>query len=210
MCGIAGIIGAPNKITIESLQSMTGILAHRGPDGDGHWINGEKQVGLGHRRLAIIDLSDAGSQPMHFQNSRYTIVYNGEIYNYIEIKENLIRQGYQFQTTCDTEVLLALFDAKKENCLSDLDGMFSFAIWDERERRLFCARDRFGEKPFYFALHQGALYFASEMKALWAAGVPKEINNRMLFNYMAYGYVYNPENLAETFHRNVFKLKAAN
>lgn len=209
MCGISGVIGSNKKISKEILQKMTGAIAHRGPDGDGHWINKAGNVGLGHRRLSIIDLSDDGRQPMSYCDERYQIVFNGEIYNYIELKETLLQKGFVFKSTCDTEVLLALYHEKKEKCLEDLDGMFAFAIWDEKEQRLFCARDRFGEKPFYFALHDGALFFASEMKALWAAGVPREADNRMLFNYLAYGYVYNPQNLSETFYANIRKLEAA-
>ncbi|MBE7509912.1 MAG: hypothetical protein HS118_06935 [Bacteroidia bacterium] len=147
MCGIAGIISFSDKpVSSEQLISMSETLRHRGPDGDGVWINAEKNVGLVHRRLAIIDLSDAAAQPMHY-NDRYTIVYNGEIYNYIELRKNLEKQGYLFKTQSDTEVILASYDFKGEKCLSDFDGMFAFAIWDNQTEK-FIARDRFGEKPF--------------------------------------------------------------
>jgi asparagine synthase (glutamine-hydrolysing) len=207
MCGIAGTVSGRSKDGM--LTAMTDVLVHRGPDGEGQWINPDRTVGLGHRRLSIIDLSDDGNQPMHYSDGRYTITFNGEIYNYIELKAGLLGRGYSFKSTSDTEVLLALFDAERENCLSMLDGMFSFAIWDEKEQRLFCARDRFGEKPFYYALYEGGLFFASEMKALWAAGVPRRVNGNLVFNYIAHGYTYNPEDASETFFENIYKLPAA-
>lgn len=188
---------------------MSDKIAHRGPDGDGFWLNSNKTVGFGHRRLAILDLSDDGNQPMHYGDGRYTIIFNGEIYNFIEIRERLEKKGYEFKSHCDTEVLLANFHDKGEKCLNDFDGMFAFAIWDELEKTLFCARDRFGEKPFYYALHDGAFYFASEMKALWAAGVPKKVGDKMLFNFLAHNYLQNPNDLSETFFENIYKLKAA-
>lgn len=209
MCGIAGVISSNKKVSLETLKTMSDKIAHRGPDGDGQWLNSTGSVGLSHRRLAIIDLSDDGRQPMHYAGERYTIVFNGEIYNYVELKRNLIRKGYEFKGSSDTEVLLALFDEKKENCLADLDGMFAFAIWDEKEQRLFCARDRFGEKPFYYSIQDGSLYFASEMKALWSANVPRSVNNRMLFNYLANDNLTNPGDLAETFFEGIVKLPAA-
>lgn len=210
MCGIAGVVSSNKKIPLEMLRAMSDEIAHRGPDGDGQWLNAQGSVGLSHRRLAIIDLSDDGAQPMHYANERYTIVFNGEIYNYVELKKDLIAKGYKFKGESDTEVLLAKFDEGKENCLADLDGMFAFAVWDEKEQRLFCARDRFGEKPFYYAMHDGAFYFASEMKALWAANVSRTVNNRMLFNYLANDTLTNPTDLTETFFENIVKLPAAN
>ena len=209
MCGIAGILSSSKSVTLNELKSMTDAISHRGPDGDGHWIDNNKTTGLGHRRLAIIDLSCEADQPMKYQNDRYSLIFNGEIYNYIELRERLVRNGCKFKTSSDTEVLLALFDEKKEKCLEDLDGMFSFAVWDEKEKRLFCARDRFGEKPFFYAVIDGTLYFASEMKALWAAGVPRHANNKMLFNYLLNGILYNPKDLSETFYEGIFRLKAA-
>ena len=151
MCGIAGILKFNHQtIQLSDLKRMTDRIQHRGPDGEGHWVNQSVNVGFGHRRLSIIDLSDNAKQPMHYLNNRYTITYNGEIYNYIELKKDLQTKGYYFQSSSDTEVLLALYDLKKEKCLNDLDGMFAFAIWDDKEKQLFCARDRFGEKPFHY------------------------------------------------------------
>ena len=209
MCGIAGIISRnPNHVSTERLQQMTNALAHRGPDGEGFWINASNNVGFGHRRLAILDLSDAGQQPMHYL-SRYTITYNGELYNYIELKEDLKQKGYSFRTQTDTEVLLAAYDCWKEQCLQQFDGMFAFAIWDEQEQTIFTARDRFGEKPFYYFFDGEQFLFASEMKALWAAAVPKTINQTMLLNYIGLGWVKNPVDLSQTFYENISSLPQA-
>jgi asparagine synthase (glutamine-hydrolysing) len=207
MCGIAGIIST-NKNTISSnlLKQMTDVIAHRGPDGDGHYISENGQVGLGHRRLSIIDLSHGADQPMHYLG-RYSIVFNGEIYNYIELKETLQKKGYSFKTQSDTEVLMAMFDCYKEDCLAQLDGMFSFVIYDKNTNEIFCARDRFGEKPFFYSYKQGEyFYFGSEMKCLWAGGVPKETNHRMMFNYLSYAYLENQDDLSETFFENCSRL----
>ena len=207
MCGIAGILSKDrSEITIERLQKMTSIISYRGPDGDGHWLNPERTVGLGHRRLSIIDLSHAADQPLHYLD-RYSIVFNGEIYNYIEIKEILIKQGYKFATSSDTEVLMALYDRDQENCLQLLDGMFSFVIYDDKKKELFAARDRFGEKPFYYSYEPGKYFiFGSEMKCLWEAGIKKEVNNRMLFAYLNYGVVANQQDESETFYNNCTNL----
>src|SRR5436853_4193520 len=144
MCGIAGIASENiNDISMARLKTMADVLKHRGPDGEGYWISQKQSIGFGHRRLSIIDLSENACQPMHYLE-RYTLVYNGEIYNYIELREKLLKQGYKFHTQSDTEVLLAIYDFKKEKCLEELDGMFAFALWDNKEETLFCARDRFG------------------------------------------------------------------
>lgn len=207
MCGIAGIIAKDkNIIRVETLKPMTDIIAHRGPDGDGLWISPNQEIGLGHRRLSIIDLSHEADQPMHYLN-RYTIVFNGEIYNYIELKTELLNQGYTFHTQSDTEVLMALFDRDREQCLQLLDGMFSFVLYDAKENIIFCARDRFGEKPFFYSYEKGRhFYFGSEMKCLWAGGIPKEVNPKMLYNYMAYGFADNQHDLSETFYKNCTRL----
>lgn len=209
MCGIAGIITTNQQlVSTERLKAMTDSIAHRGPDGEGFWINDNKTVGFGHRRLAIIDLSEAAKQPMSLSKGegeipRYTITYNGEIYNYIELKEELLKKGYQFRTQSDTEVILAAYDCWKEECLQQFDGMFAFAIWDEQEQTVFAARDRFGEKPFYYFFDGEQFVFASEMKALWAAGIKKEIDHGMLLNYIGLGWVKNPVDLSQTFYKNI-------
>lgn len=208
MCGITGILSSdPSKITAQRLKNMTDAIAHRGPDGEDSWINTSGHTGFGHRRLAIIDLSPAGAQPMHYLD-RYTIVYNGEIYNYIELKETLKQKGFSFSTKSDTEVILAAYDHYGTTCLQHLDGMFAFAIWDEKEQQLFLARDRFGEKPLFFYHDEEQFLFASEMKALWAAGIKKEANHKMLFNFITIGYTQNPYNSFETFFTGISKLPA--
>ena len=212
MCGIAGIISTSSKfVSRQLLVSMTDTIAHRGPQGEGIWINENETVGFGHRRLSIIDLSDGGSQPMHYQG-RFTIVYNGEIYNYIEVKELLVKKGFTFTTQSDTEVILAAHACFGKDCLQYFDGMFAFAIWDNLEQTLFCARDRFGEKPFYYHFDQAEnkLTFASEMKALWAAGIPKKMRNKRLLNYLSLGWVQNPVSNEETFFEDIFSLPTAN
>ncbi|TDQ19639.1 asparagine synthase (glutamine-hydrolysing) [Algoriphagus boseongensis] len=206
MCGIAGILSEnPNLITNEKLVKMTDSIVHRGPDGSGHWISENGQAGFGHRRLSIIDLSESGAQPMHYMD-RYTLTFNGEIYNYLEIKEKLLKNGYQFRSHSDTEVLLALFDLKRENCLQDLDGMFSFALYDKESGEVFCARDRFGEKPFFYTQVDGAFYFGSEMKEFWAAGLPKTPDPEMIFNYLHFDLLDNHADLGQTFFKGVRKL----
>ena len=209
MCGIAGIIQSTSvQFNPDHLQKMTNALAHRGPDGEGHWQDTEAKILLGHRRLSIIDLSDAGKQPMHYLG-RYSIVHNGEIYNYIELKEDLRKKGYSFRSQTDTEVILAAYDCWQHECLDHFDGMFAFAIWDDKEKILFAARDRFGEKPFFYHYDGSNLFFASEMKALWAAGIEKRPNLKMLFNFITIGYTDNPAKREETFYENIFRLPPA-
>lgn len=210
MCGIAGIYKfGSSEILPEELKKMTDAIIHRGPDGEGQWINDKKNIGFGHRRLSIIDLSENGNQPMHYLNGRYTITFNGEIYNYIELKELLKKQGYQFISDSDTEVLLALYDLKKEKCLQDLDGMFSFAIWDEKEQTLFCARDRFGEKPFHYYYDKQCFVFASEIKQFWALGIEKKLDEKRLLSFIEKGTIEEDNNLTETFYKSIKKLDAA-
>lgn len=217
MCGIAGIVSHnPSNIHLPILKKMSDAIAHRGPDGEGFWINDAHTVGFAHRRLSVIDLSEEASQPMHFFNSdenrnkRYTIIYNGEIYNYLEIRDELFSRGYQFKNRCDTEVILAAYDCYKEECLQYFDGMFAFAIWDNKEQTLFMARDRFGEKPFFY-WHDAAqgFYFASEMKALWAAGIEKEIDQQVLLYYLAIGLSQFPAEKEKTFYKHIRSLPPA-
>lgn len=210
MCGIAGIYKLDDSSVSEhELKNMTDIISHRGPDGEGQWINKSGKIGFGHRRLSIIDLSDKAKQPMHYANGQYTITFNGEIYNYIEIKENLIKAGYVFTSTSDTEVLLALYDQKKEKCLDELDGMFAFAIWDEKEQKLFCARDRFGEKPFHYFYNANTYVFASEIKQFWPLGIGKKVDEKKLLYYVEAGVIENAEDITETFFKDIKKLDAA-
>ena len=184
---------------------MTDALTHRGPDGQAQWINRWGNVGFGHTRLAILDLSAAAAQPMHYLK-RYTIVFNGEIYNYIELKEILYKKGYRFQSHSDTEVILAAYDCWKDDCLQQFDGMFAFAIFDAKEQTVFAARDRFGEKPFYYIADNKLFAFASEMKALWAVGIEKKTDEKMLLNYLALGYVQNANKKEQTFFEGIYSL----
>ena len=209
MCGIAGIISSdPNIIHQSLLQRMADAIAHRGPDGEGFWINKNNIAGLAHRRLAIIDLSAAAAQPMHYL-SRYSITYNGEIYNYLELKKHLQIKGYSFSTKSDTEVILAAYDMYKEKCLQFFDGMFSFAIWDEKDQQLFAARDRLGEKPFYYYKEGNQFAFASEMKSLWAIGISKRVEDKMLLNYLTLGHVQNATDKSQTFYKTISSLMPA-
>lgn len=164
MCGIAGIIGEGAEHQLATLQRMSERIAHRGPNDSGVWTSAN--VALAHRRLSIIDLSRDGHQPMVSSCGRYSIVFNGEIYNYREIRFELEAAGEKFRGESDTEVLLIALRRWGADVLSRCNGMWAFALWDARERTLLAARDRFGEKPFYYALHKGRLYFASEIKAL--------------------------------------------
>jgi asparagine synthase (glutamine-hydrolysing) len=209
MCAIAGILSTTGERIAEAhVKKMTDAMLHRGPDGEGFWNNEKGDVVLGHRRLAIIDLTTNAAQPMQYLN-RYTIVHNGEVYNYIELKEFLKSQGYSFSTTSDTEVILAAYDFWKQDCLKYFDGMFAFAIWDEKEQQFFAARDRFGEKPFYYYEASGYLFFASEMKGLWATGIPKTVDEKMLLNYLTLGYVQNDNDKKQTFFTSIYSLPPA-
>lgn len=209
MCGISGIISTRAIPELaERLRRMTNAIAHRGPDGEGHWTNPGNTAALGHRRLAIIDLTDAGHQPMHSLN-RYTLVHNGEIYNYRELRTALEKKGHSFRSQTDSEVILAAYHEYRENCVDHFDGMFAFAIWDEQEQSLFAARDRLGEKPFFYSYRNHELVFASEMKALWADGGERVPNRGMLFNFLTIGYTDNPNDPSETFFNHIYKLPAA-
>jgi len=209
MCGIAGVIKHESgQIEVPLLKRMTDSIAHRGPDGEGAWVSSNGKVGLGHRRLSIIDLTEDGKQPMHYLD-RYSITFNGEIYNYVEIKEFLLKKGYQFYSHTDTEVLMAIYHCEGVECLQRLDGMFAFAIYDSKEQTVFCAKDRFGEKPFFYHADEHGMTFASEMKALWAAGVPKTAENFMMFNYLLFGHIYSEDDPGGTFYQSIKKLPAA-
>ncbi len=209
MCGIAGIIQQdPNRYGIDHLKKMTSALAHRGPDGENTWANNNNTALFCHRRLAIIDLSIAAAQPMQWLD-RYSIVHNGEIFNYIELRKELQHKGYSFRTQSDTEVILAAYAHWNDECVEHFDGMFAFAIWDQQEQELFAARDRFGEKPFFYHFNQQEFVFSSEMKAFWAVGIERVVNLKMLFNYLTIGYTDNPEDRAETFFENIYKLPPA-
>lgn len=194
MCGIVGkaYFNKDKEIYYQEIKLMTGSIAHRGPDDEGIFISKDKRVGLGNRRLAIIDLSQKGHQPMTYLN-RYTIVSNNEIYNFQEEKEKLIKKGYSFNSDCDTEVILALYAEYGKGCLNHLRGMFAFAIYDEVEKTIFLARDRIGKKPLKYFLNDTVLIFASELKAiLTQTGIKKSIDYKAIQLYLTYGYTPAP------------------
>jgi asparagine synthase (glutamine-hydrolysing) len=211
MCGIAGIItGRANGVAVAQAKAMSDSLAHRGPDGEGVWYDAEKQICLAHRRLSIIDLTSASDQPLRY--GKYVLVYNGEIYNYRELKTELAQKGYTFHTSGDAEVIPAAFDCWGNDCLHHFDGMFAFALYDTVKHKMLLARDRFGEKPLYFHARYAErgrldyLLFASEMKALWAAGAPRNVNHTMMLNYLSLGYVQNPIIKTDTFFKEILNL----
>ena len=211
MCGIAGIISPfSTLVQPQKVQIMMDTLHHRGPDGEGKWTNDDNTVCLGHKRLAILDTSNAAAQPFNYLH--YTLVFNGEIYNYVELKNLLQKQGYTFRTNSDSEVIPAAYDFWGKDCLHQFDGMFAFALYDSDAKELWIARDRFGEKPLYYHTNyqQRGMFeqflFASEMKALWAIGVPKELNGTMVLNYLSLGYTQNPIKQTQTFYSNILSL----
>ena len=176
MCGILGMFGS--NINRERFKVGLDRIIHRGPDAEGIWFH--ENVILGHRRLSILDLSSAGSQPMHSADERYVIVFNGEIYNYVEIREELKSKGYQFVSNCDTEVVLASFQEWGKECLNRFNGMWAFSIYDKNQKSLFLSRDRFGIKPFYYAITHDGIVFGSEMKALAPMLDKKTVNHHLI------------------------------
>lgn len=185
---------------------MAACMRHRGPDDQGTSRSADGHVAFGHQRLAIIDLSQAGHQPMRDPSGRYTVVLNGEIYNYVAVRDSLQSAGVRFETATDTEVLLEAYRAWGTECLERLNGMFAFAIHDAAAGTVFCARDRAGEKPFYYRHHAGRLEFASELKALLSLpGVSREVDVSAFHHYLAYGHVGG----ADCIIRGVLKLPAA-
>ena len=223
MCGIAGIV-SPRGIDVASLVAMTQMISYRGPDGFGFAfadfgrenrvevihnqvpasLGGRHVIGLGNRRLAILDVSAAGNQPMQSADGDLTITYNGEIYNYKEIRGELVRLGCRFQTQTDTEVILRSYQAWGQECVRKFNGMWAFAIWDRKRQILFCSRDRFGVKPFYFAEFDGAFYFASEIKQiLRASAVSRTANLRTATLFLEWGLL---DSSSATFFDGIYQL----
>ena len=197
MCGITGVIhldGAP--VSPAVLQRMTDAIAHRGPDGEGHWIEGN--VGLGHRRLAIIDLSPAGHQPMVSADRRYVLSYNGEVYNFIELRKELEAAGYGFRSRTDSEVVLNAVAAWGVKALDRFNGMFAFALWDREERTLLLARDRYGIKPLYVSQQGSRVAFGSEQKAILAMpGFRRVLDKPALLEYFTFQNIFTDRTLLE-------------
>ena len=232
MCGICGFTQADDA-SLPTLKAMCDVMAHRGPDGEGQYIDAESGIALGHRRLSLIDLAN-GNQPMvrstgdhaavitspalrldgtpcgtpeqAAAKGRFAIVFNGEIYNYRDLRAELETQGWQFQTNSDTEVLLTGYLAWGEGVLDRLRGMFAFAIWDRDSRELFCARDFFGIKPFYYTQQNGRFIFASEIKCILEhPDYTRELNHEALEQYLCFQFSALPE----TFFKGIFKLAPA-
>lgn len=200
MCGIAGAVNlAGSSIEPSLLRRMTDAIAHRGPDGEGHWHEGP--AGLGHRRLAIIDLSDAARQPMFSADQRYVLTYNGELYNYRELRAELEQLGVRFRSASDSEVLLEALAYWGPQAVARFNGMFALACWDRRERRLLLARDRYGVKPLYYAQQGGSFYFGSEQKAILAApGFQRRLDKPALLEYFTFQNIFTDRTLLEDIH----------
>ena len=197
MCGVTGVIdlrGAP--VPMRALQLMTEAIAHRGPDGEGHWI--KDNVGIGHRRLSIIDPSDAGRQPMFDKQGRYVLAYNGELYNYMELKKELEHIGHNFVSQTDTEVFLTALVQWGTKALFRFNGMFAFALWDQKEQKLLLARDRYGVKPLYYAIQGNTFSFGSEQKAITAyPGFSKTLDKAALLQYFTFQNIFTNQTLIE-------------
>ncbi|HZR66100.1 MAG TPA: asparagine synthase (glutamine-hydrolyzing) [Terriglobales bacterium] len=201
MCGIAGVLHFSSEKPVNPgvLRQMCAAMAHRGPDDDGFYVQG--QVGLGMRRLSIVDLS-TGHQPITNEDETCFIVFNGEIYNHATLRKDLQARGHRYRTQSDTETIVHLYEEYGRDCVRHLRGMFAFAIWDARKRRLFIARDRLGIKPLYYRLSSESLIFGSEIKVLLAHGIEAQFSRHVLPEYLALGYSSGPE----TFYEDVLKL----
>ena len=205
MCGITGFVSAKHDLeeAKKTLKAMADLIAHRGPDGEGFYV--DERAALGHRRLSIIDL-EGGSQPMFNEDKTLVTVFNGEIYNFMELRGQLEAAGHVFATHSDTEVLLHGYEEWGEALPEKLRGMFAFVIWDKANRTLFGARDIFGIKPFYYYQNHDLLLFGSEIKSfLPHPGFVKELNEERLPEYLSIEYIPN----AETMFKNVYKLPGA-
>jgi asparagine synthase (glutamine-hydrolysing) len=202
MCGIAGIYNfdTRNPISSGKLSKMNSSLYHRGPDSEGYFIDGH--IGLAHRRLSIIDLKD-GHQPMISQNGNIILVFNGEIYNYIELRKELVKEGFHFKTNSDTEVIIAAYEFWGNECYNKFNGMWAIALWDKRINKLILSRDRFGEKPLYYYHNSDFLLFGSEIKAIKQFGIPLEPRLELLEIYLFLTNIPGPD----TFYKNTFEVK---
>src|SRR2546423_4478599 len=191
MCGIAGVISTSAADQRPVVTMMADALAHRGPDDWGVWS--DEHCTLGHRRLSIIDLSEAGRQPLSNANGSIWITYNGEIYNFQALRTELESLGHRFRTRTDTEVIVYAYEQWGLNCVKRLRGMFAFAIWDQRRRRLFMARDRVGKKPLFYTQADGRFLFASELQGLVAdANISRTVDRTAIDEYLSWGYVPAP------------------
>ncbi|RYM06235.1 asparagine synthase (glutamine-hydrolyzing) [Sporolactobacillus sp. THM7-7] len=203
MCGFCGYIAKnhhlhPGRHDQNAMNKRAGIIEHRGPDDAGFYT--DDKVQLAFRRLSIIDLA-GGHQPLPYENERYYIAFNGEVYNYVELRNELINKGYTFQTTSDTEVIVALYADRGEACVKELRGMFAFIIWDKQEKTLFAARDIFGIKPFYYMENENGIFFASEKKSLLVGEEAHPVSKKALQYYLTFQFVPEPYTLSEQIRR---------
>lgn len=206
MCGICGIynFNRDKPVNQDSLEKMCKSLEHRGPDDQGIYLT--HNLGLGHRRLSIIDLA-GGHQPMANEDSSIYIIHNGEIYNFNELKSDLVAKGHIFRNNSDTEVILHSYEEYGAECVNKFNGMWAFVIWDNREKTLFCSRDRFGIKPFYYFYNDDEFIFSSEIKAFFTlTDVPKRENHQKTYEYLAYGC---QDSSSETMFKGIYQLNAA-
>jgi len=207
MCGITGQINFNNPVDEKVFSSMRDTLAHRGPDGFGSWFSEDRKIALGHRRLSFLDLTESGKQPMSSEDETLWLTFNGEIYNYMELKKELELSGHRFKSTTDSEVIIHGFEQWGKEVLNKLKGMFAFALWNEKEKKLFLVRDRFGIKPLYYYQSNQSFIFASEIKGIVAnPEVEREIDFSSMADYLTYRYVPTPK----TIWKNIKKLPAAN
>jgi len=206
MCGISGIATFKESGVPETLiNKLNGALRHRGPDDEGYFRSTDRKAILGHRRLSIIDL-ESGHQPIFNEDGRIAVIFNGEIYNYLELKSELETKGHTFSTLSDTEVIVHLYEEMGPDCVKRLRGMFAIAIWDGRKDELFLARDRVGKKPLYYAAMNGILYFASEIQALYEIpDVSKEVDYSAIDQYLTYSYIPSPYSI----YKGIRKLSQA-
>ncbi|ALS24162.1 MULTISPECIES: asparagine synthase (glutamine-hydrolyzing) [Paenibacillus] len=205
MCGIAGIINKDgNHVKSSLIKEITDIVTHRGPDGAGYYC--EDNFAFGHRRLAILDLSGEGHQPMHYLNGEYTITFNGEIYNFIEIRDELRKYGFEFKSNSDTEVILAAYKHWGKECVNQFNGMWAFALYDKTNKIIFCSRDRYGVKPFYYYNDNQIFVFGSEIKQLISFLPQRRVNKQILLDFIISNY---SDHKNETFFQNILKLPAA-
>ena len=200
MCGIAGIFNLNGEpVSPVSLRRMTDAIKHRGPDSEGFYV--DSFIGLGHRRLAIIDLSRAGHQPMVTDDKEFAITYNGEIYNFQGLKVELENLGHKFRSRTDTEVVLHAYVQWGADCIHRFNGMFAFAIWDRMRQELFIARDRYGIKPLYYSLYGTTFLFASEQKAILShPEIPKTVDLEALLEYFTFQNIFTDK----TFLKGVY------
>src|SRR6266513_2722296 len=199
MCGIAGGFAVQDgaRVDHERVCRMAGLMAHRGPDGEGFWADPSDRAALAHRRLSVIDI-EGGRQPMWSDDGRIALVFNGEVYNYRELRQSLVDQGVRFTTVSDTEVLLRLYERHGSECVRYLRGMFAFAVWDGRRGELLLVRDRLGKKPLFYALEDGCCYFASTLAALRDTGRPAgRVSLAALDAFLTLGYVPAPHSIWE-------------